>query len=305
MKRRNINKRGNSMDWHQINYFQTVAQVQHITKAAEKLSISQPALSRSISRLENELGVQLFDRKGRNIYLNRYGKMFLNRVEKSIRQIEIGKQEIWNEIHPDTGTISLSFLPSLGISVLPDILSSFQKKHPNVKFQLTQASNQQVLGQLKSRKVDLALTSLQHEDKEVVYQPLITEELFLVVSIDHPLASNDEIHLEMVKHEPFISFKDVNVLQIIINDLCKKAGFSPDVVFEGEDIGTVAGLVGAKLGVSIIPDLQVLDKSKVKLIRVKNPVCKREIGMAWLQDGYLSPVVEGFIEYINLSLIHI
>lgn len=287
------------MDWHQINYFRKVAQVQHITRAAEQLSISQPALSRSISKLEDELGVQLFDRKGRNIYLNRYGKMFLNRVEQSIKQIEIGKQEIWDEIHPDKGTISLSFVPSLGISVVPDILSSFQNQHPNVKFQLTQASNRQIIEQLKSRNVDLALTSLHHLDKEVTCQQLLTEELFLAVSIDHPLASYKEIDLKMVKNEPFISFKDVNVLQTIINDLCKKAGFSPVVVFEGEDIGTVSGLVGAKLGVSLIPNLKILDKNKVKLIRVKNPICKREIGIAWLQEGYVSPVVEAFIEYIN------
>ncbi|MDF1999490.1 LysR family transcriptional regulator [Peribacillus frigoritolerans] len=287
------------MDWHQINYFQKVAKVQHITRAAEQLSISQPALSRSISKLEDELGVQLFDRKGRNIYLNRYGKMFLNRVEQSIKQIDIGKQEIWDEIHPDHGTISLSFLPSLGINVVPDILSSFQKMHPNIKFQLTQASNRQIIEQLKTRKVDLALTSLLHEDKEVNCQVLLTEELFLAVSFDHPLASWNALDLNMVKDEPFISFKDDNVLQTIINDLCKRAGFSPDVVFEGDDIGTVSGLVGAKLGVSLIPELHVLDRSKVKLIRVKNPVCKREIGMAWLKDAYLSPVAERFIQYIN------
>lgn len=269
-----------SMDWHQINYFQTVAQVQHITRAAEQLSISQPALSRSISRLEDELGVQLFDRKGRNIYLNRYGKMFLNRVEQSIKQIEIGKQEIWEEIHPNSGTVSLSFLPSLGISLVPDILSSFQKKHPNVKFQLTQTSNRQIIEQLKSRETDIALTSLHHEDKEVICQLLLTEELFLVVAIDHPLASYNEVDLILAKNEPFISFKETNVLQVIIKELCNKAGLSPNVVFEGGDIGTVSGLVGAKLGVSLIPDLQVLDKSKVKLIRVKNPICKREIGVA-------------------------
>ncbi|PEZ74649.1 LysR family transcriptional regulator [Bacillus sp. AFS017274] len=287
------------MDWHQFNYFQKVASVQHITRAAEQLSISQPALSRSISKLEDELGVQLFDRKGRNIYLNRYGKMFLNRVEQSIKQIEIGKQEIWDEIHPDHGTISLSFLPSLGIHVVPDIISSFQKMHPNIKFQLTQVSNRQIIEQLKSRKVDLALTSLLHEDKEVNCQPLLTEELFLAVSFDHHLASWNALDLNMVKDEPFISFKNDNVLQTIINDLCKKAGFSPDVVFEGDDIGTVSGLVGAKLGVSLIPELHVLDRSKVKLIRISNPVCKREIGMAWLQDAYLSPVVGRFIQYIN------
>lgn len=168
------------MDWHQINYFQTVAQVQHITRAADLLSISQPALSRSILKLEDELGVQLFDRKGRNIYLNRYGRMFLNRVEQSIKQIEIGKQEIWDEIHPDNGTISLSFLPSLGINVVPNIISTFQKTYPNVKFQLTQISNQQIIEQLKSRNVDLALTSLLHDDKDVFCQLLLTEELYCI-----------------------------------------------------------------------------------------------------------------------------
>ncbi|MDR4935451.1 LysR family transcriptional regulator [Rossellomorea marisflavi] len=79
------------MDWHQINYFRTVATIQHITKAAKELAISQPALSRSIAKLEDELGVPLFDRKGRRIYLNRYGKMFLRRVEESIMQIEKGR----------------------------------------------------------------------------------------------------------------------------------------------------------------------------------------------------------------------
>ncbi|MCM3568647.1 LysR family transcriptional regulator [Neobacillus mesonae] len=287
------------MEWDQINYFQTVAKVQHITKAAKHLSISQPALSRSIAKLENELGVQLFDRKGRNIYLNRYGVMFLRRVEQSIKEIETGKQEIWDEIHPDYGTISLSFIPSLGISIVPEILSAYHKMHANVKFQLHQASNKEIVDQIKARKIDLALIALLHEDEEVIWQPLLTEELFLIVSIDHKLAAYDEIELKRIQNEPFIAFKDVNELQTIINHLCHKAGFSPKVVFEGEDIGTVSGLVGAKLGVSLVPDIQVLDKTKVKLIRVKEPICNRQIGVASLKDSYSSPVVERFIQFIH------
>lgn len=287
------------MEWDQINYFQTVAKVQHMTRAAKQLSISQPALSRSIAKLEDELGVQLFDRKGRNVYLNRYGRIFLNRVERSIKQIEMGMQEIREEIHPDNGTISLSFLPSLGISVVPELLSAYKKNHAHVRFQLNQAVNWQIVDQLKSRTVDLALITLLHEDPEVICYPLLTEEMFLIVSVDHPLAVNNEIDLKMVAKEPVISFKKESELHSIINQLCKQAGFTPDVVFEGEDIGTVSGLVGAKLGVSLVPDLKVVDKSKVKLIRVKNPICKREIGIAWLKDGYLSPVVERFIEFVK------
>ncbi|HHY73392.1 MAG TPA: LysR family transcriptional regulator [Bacillus bacterium] len=285
------------MEWHQINYFQTVAKTQHITRAAEQLSISQPALSRSIAKLEDELGVKLFDRKGRNIYLNRYGKMFLKRVEQSIEQIEIGRQEIMDEVHPNHGTISLAFLPSQGISFVPDMLSAYRGMYPNVKFLLHQASNEEILKQVKSRKVDLALLMLLQDEQEILWQPLLTEQLFLIVSVNHWLADYNKVDLKMIKDEPFISFKKGYGLQTIIQNFCLKAGLTPDIVFEGEDIGTVSGLVGAQLGVSLVPDVKVIDKSKVKLIEVQNPICTRKIGIARLKDSYLSPATAKFIQY--------
>ncbi|GIN84507.1 putative HTH-type transcriptional regulator YybE [Heyndrickxia sporothermodurans] len=287
------------MEWHQIQYFQTVAKTEHITRAAELLSISQPALSRSISKLEEELGVPLFDRKGRNIILNRFGKMFLHRVERSIKEIEIGKAEIQDAIHPNHGIVSLAFLHSLGISFVPKIVSSFQSLYPNVKFQLNQASSLHVLEQLELGEIDVALLSLHQETKEIVREPLMVEELFLIVSIQHPLANRDEVDLKAIREEPFIAFKDGYGLRTITDDLCRQANFSPHVVFEGEEIGTVAGLVAAKLGVSLVPDLSILDKSKVKLIRVREPICKRTIGIAWKEGRYLSPVTKRFIHYVK------
>lgn len=287
------------MEWHQIQYFQTVAKTEHITRAAELLSISQPALSRSISKLEEELGVPLFDRKGRNILLNRFGKMFLHRVERSIKEIEIGKEEIQDVIHPDRGTISLAFLHSLGINFIPEIVSSFQNLHPNVRFQLNQASSYHVLEQLKKGEVDVALVSFHQEHKEVIRQPLLIEELFLIVSVHHPLAESEEVELNVIKDEPFIAFKDGYGLRTITDLLCSQAEFSPNVVFEGEEIGTVAGLVAAKLGVSLVPDITIIDKSKVKLIRISQPICTRTIGIAWKEGRYLSPVTKRFIHYVE------
>ncbi|KAF6604482.1 LysR substrate-binding domain-containing protein, partial [Bacillus sp. EKM417B] len=112
---------------------------------------------------------------------------------------------------------------SLGMSMVPDVISSFQHMYPHVNFQLTQASNQQIIEQLTSREVDIALTSLRDENDEVICQPLLTEELYLAVSAEHPLASYDEIDLKMAEHEPFISFKDTNVLHGMIKELCEKA----------------------------------------------------------------------------------
>ncbi|MED4352877.1 LysR family transcriptional regulator [Schinkia azotoformans] len=287
------------MEWHQITYFQTVAKMQHITQAAEQLAISQPALSRSIAKLEDELGVKLFNRKGRNIYLNRYGEMFLKRVEQAIKQIEIGTQEILQDIHPESGTINLAFLPSLGMSFVPDILSTYRSEFPNVKFLLHQTSNQEIFSQVKSGKVDLALFSLLEDDEDLIWEPLMTEELFLIVSKNHWLAEYDEVDLKMIENEPFISFREGYGLRTILQNFCLEAGLAPDIVFEGEDIGTVSGLVSANLGVSIVPNIEVLKKTKVKMIHVKKPICNRKIGIAHLKDGYLSPVTKNFIQYVQ------
>lgn len=103
----------------------------------------------------------------------------------------------------------------------------------------------------------------------------------------------------MIKDEPFIAFKNGYGLRTITDQLCKEAEFIPQVVFEGDEIGTVAGLVAAKLGVSLVPDLTILDKSKVKLIRIIHPICERTIGIAWKEGRYISPVTKRFIEYVK------
>lgn len=97
------------MEWEQLEYFQTLAQMQHVTKAAKSLSITQPALSRSIARLENHLGVPLFDRHGRSITLNQYGHIFLRRVQAMMKEYTEGKEEIQALLKPDQGEVSLGF----------------------------------------------------------------------------------------------------------------------------------------------------------------------------------------------------
>ncbi|MGV3464346.1 MAG: LysR family transcriptional regulator [Heyndrickxia sp.] len=292
------------MEWHQIQYFQTVAETEHFTRAAEILNISQPALSRAISKLEQELGVQLFDRNGRNIVLNKYGKIFLQRVERSIEEIELGKQEIHDMIHPEHGTISLSFLHSLGISFIPSILQMFLTNYPEVRFHLSQSGSNQVFEKLLTGECDIALLSYFQDDKELHWESLWSEELFLIVSANHRFSSKDEIDLIEIKDEPFIAFKNGYGLRSIVDQICFDADFTPKVAFEGEEIGTVAGLVEAKLGVSIVPDVKVLDKNKIKLIRIRDPICRREIGLTWKKGRYLSPVTKKFIDFVK-SLSHV
>ncbi|MGD8190727.1 LysR family transcriptional regulator [Brevibacillus ginsengisoli] len=286
------------MEWQQLEYFQTVARLQHMTLAAQSLSISQPALSRSIARLENELGVPLFERSGRSIVLNRYGRLFLKRVNRIMHEYSEGKQEIEDLIHPEHGEVSLGFLHTLGVQFIPDLIRSFRCLYPEIRFQLHQNGTQILLDQLASGEIDLCMAALQDTKLPIQWTELISEELFVIVPKDHRLARSKQILLEEIRNEPLISFKKGYGLRKIMDDLLLEAGISPVIRFEGEEVHTIAGLVAAGLGVAILPDTKGLDLSGISLLSVQRPVCRRVIGIARLEGRYLSPAVEQFQQFV-------
>ena len=136
------------MEWQQLEYFRVVAKTEHFRNAAELLNISQPALSRSILKLEEELGINLFDRIGRAVKLNQFGHVFLKRVENGLNEISIGVQEINHLKNPYTGTVSIAFLQTFGISILPDIIRNFNEQYPHIEIELYQNNIFSSIGQL-------------------------------------------------------------------------------------------------------------------------------------------------------------
>jgi len=286
------------MEWHQLEYFKVVAQMQHVTHAAEVLCISQPALSRSIAKLEDELGFPLFDRSGKSIVLNRYGQIFLQHVERAMQEITVGKQVIEDLLHPDHGSISLSFLHSLGSNLVPGLLSKFLVKNPNIQFKLYQNATKFLLDQLDAGEIDLCLCSPVATREKIAWEPLFTEELFVIVPADHRLAKRSFIELNEIKDEPVVTFKKDYGLRILADELFKEAGLSPFITFEGEEIITVAGLVEAKLGVALIPHVFGLDKTNIAFLPISKPKCQRKIGMAWTKERYLSPAAQNFKNFV-------
>lgn len=288
------------MEWQQLEYFQTTAQLQHITRAAEALSISQPALSRSIARLEQELGVALFERSGRAIVLNRYGKLFLVRVNRIMKEYQEGLREIGELMSPQFGEVSLGFLHTLGPQLVPELIRRFRTEYPNIQFQLHQSNTQTLLERMMNGDIDLCLTSLRERDTppQIRWAYLRSEELFVAVPVGHPLDGRKHIRLEEVGNEHIVSFKMGYGLRKITDELFQQAGIQPKVTFEGEEVHTIAGLVASGLGVAVIPDFQGIDRSQVSLLPVKWPLCRRNIGMAWTEGHYLSPAAEQFRQFI-------
>ncbi|MFJ8261349.1 LysR substrate-binding domain-containing protein [Rummeliibacillus sp. NPDC094406] len=286
------------MEWQQLEYFQVLARIQHMTKAAEQLSISQPALSRSIARLEDELGVPLFERQGRSIILNRYGEIFVKRVHNIMREYQDGLHEIQEIVDPNHGEVSLGFLHTLGTNVVPDLIMQFRKQHHDIHFTLKQNHTHLQLKQLQSGELDLCLIAEMETEKPIQWTELWREELFAIVPIWHPLATHRTITMKELANESFILLKKGYALRVQLDGLFKKAHFAPKITFEGDEVATVAGFVAAGLGVSILPDGEELNPKRIAKIHISDLKLERVIGMAWSEGRFLSPATKQFQQFI-------
>nr|WP_106779878.1 LysR family transcriptional regulator [Lysinibacillus timonensis] len=291
------------MDMMALVYFKTVAKYENMSRAAEQLHISQPALSKSIALLEESLGVGLFDRHGRSIKLNRYGKFFLERTEMIIREFESAKIELRNMVAPGYGEVSLGFMHTLGVEIIPSLMTKVKEVYPHMKFQLTQSNSSLLMKKLEMRELDLCLISSLETNKDVIWEKLWDEELLLIVPKKHPLSDKKVVKVEEFAHYPFISIKKGNSLRHSVDELFRQNGFKLNVAFDGEEVHTVAGLVESGLGVSLIPRIKGLDQYALNVIQVDAKNCKREIGLAYVEHRYLSDAVEQFADFIRTYFI--
>ncbi|MDG0794128.1 LysR family transcriptional regulator [Cohnella ginsengisoli] len=183
---------GIALEWQQIEYFIAVAKSQHMTNAAKQLSVTQPALSRSIATLEKEVGVELFERRGRNLALNRYGQLFLERAQNALKEIEKAKQEIANEINPWSGVISLCFPHIVGAELFPTMLGAFRERYADIRFELNQCSNDELAARIHNNDSDFGITTWESVNDAFHWQQIGKSELYLAVPLHHPWADKKE-----------------------------------------------------------------------------------------------------------------
>lgn len=280
-------------------YFKEVAKLENMSRAAEQLHISQPALSKAIAQLEANLGVNLFDRHGRSIKLNRYGQFFLQRTEQILKDYNQAREDLLNLVSPGHGEVAIGFMHTLGLKVIPALMNDIRIVYPNMKFQLTQSNTGVLIDKLEQRELDICLTSAVHHKSAIYWEKLWEEELFLIVPLEDPLAEQAVVTVKDFADRPFISIKKGNSLRKSVDDLYHQEGFELNVAFEGEEVHTLAGLVESGLGISLIPAIKGLDQYKVHMIKVDAKNCKREVGFAYLKNQMLSSTTKQFIQFLK------
>lgn len=289
------------MELRQLKYFIEVAEREHVSEAAEYLHVAQSAISRQIANLEDELGVSLFEREGRNVKLTSIGKIFLEHSLAIMKQVDLATEQINAYLDPDRGSIKIGFPTSLASHLLPTILSAFKEKHPNIAFQLRQGSYSFLIEAVKNKEIDLAfLGPVPTDDYSIKGNILFTERILALLPITHILAERKSIRLRDLRNDAFVLFPKGYILQKIAYEACKQEGFLPTISSEGEDLDAIKGLVSAGMGVTLLPESTFYDtvpKFTIK-VPIEDPIINRTVGVIIPKNRELPPSVQTFYQFV-------
>ena len=287
------------MNLFYLRYFVTLARVKHYTRAAEQLCITQPSLSHAISQLENELGVPLFEKSGRNTTLTRFGEEFLVCAEHTLSTLDAGVSSIRKSARGE-GLIRLGFLRTLGVEFIPQLAAGFLKKNAelDIHFTFHTGVTQHLLEGLAARKYDLIFCSEPLEKENLTVIPIQKQDLVLITPKDHPLASRNDIDLEETLLYPHIFFDKSSGIRNVVDRMFSQIGRQPEIAYETEEDQVIAGLVAQKFGIALVPYMDLLLKLDVKILSIRSPSCERAIFMINDNRVYMPPAVKRFREYV-------
>lgn len=289
------------MNLRQLYYFKAIAELEHYTRAAEQLYVSQSNLSHAIQELEEELNVKFFVRKGRNVKLTKYGELFLPYVQKSLRTLETGISTLKDYINPNTGTVVMSGFPSLA-QFVPDIMVRYlsETNRVDVRFQFEQQGYRDIHDNLLNGRVDLVFAT-KIEDPRVGFAPLGTHRLVVLVPEGHRLAHSSSVDLRELDGEDFVAFDTAGQLRPQLDELFASLNIRPNIVMETPQDVIIYGLVAANHGVAITPYPLTGAPYHVKLLRIENSIPQRQLFLLWNKERYIPPAAEYFRDFIIRS----
>jgi len=289
------------MELHQLRYFCAVAETGNFSRAAEQSHISQPSLSQQILKLEEELGARLFDRLGRSVRLTELGKTFLPRARAVLRELEAAKGDVAERKEFVGGPVTVGVIPTVGPYFLPRILTSFSLKFPQVRITVVEEITPVLLDRLRAGTIDVAVLALPIRGHEFETSPLLTERLFAALPKKHRLAKRNALSLKDLRSEPFLLLRDGHCFRDTAVAACDRARLHPQIVFESGQFSSLLSMVGAGMGVSIVPEMAIERKSPCRYVHIADEQAARTIGTVVLRGRSLTRAHIAFLENLQAN----
>lgn len=287
------------MNLQQLEYFVKIAETKNFTLASEQMAVSQPALSKSISKLEDELRATLFERNNKRVKLTSQGEVFLNHAIIALTQIEKGKLEIKNMSNQEKNRLSIASTYCIGTYFIPSVIGKFLTLYPETEFKFNNADTESILNDLNTGKIELGFYENFDElykFKDIESVEVKREKYVLITHLGHQLAKKDIVSLRDLKDESFVVYCEASKdKKLSYSEFLK---YTPKISIKPSEINMLGGLVASGAGISIVPNTPMINTNAVSILNIEEDLGYKITNMGWLKNAKLSETAQRFKEYI-------
>ena len=286
------------MDLRHLEYVQMVAKLNNVTRAAEQLHVSQSTVTLAIQKLEENLGLQLFDRSQKQFSLTPEGHVFLLNISEILNKLQDTISDMNKYRQLQKGTLNVGIPPMIGSFLFPEILAGFKIRYPNLQLSIFEEGSINIRQLLEKGELDLGIVNLYHPSPALETLKMAREEFVVCLPSNHSLAENAVISFGQLRNEPFILFKEGAYNRELILQECEKCGFTPNIILSSDQIETIKSLVAKGIGISFLIDKITRKSKEYAAIPLQRPMYI-DFGLAWKKDKYLSKAAQAFIRFIT------
>ena len=290
------------MELRQLRYLVALADERHLTRAAAREHVAQPALSQQVRRLEAELGLALVERTTRRVALTAAGEVLVARARRVLAELEAADAELSELAGIRAGRVTIGAVSTMGPVDLSLLLATFSARHPGVELAVREGASEELAEMLGADAVDCAFLSVTEriEAQGLELRRLVDEELVALVPVGHRLAGRAAVRLAELREESFIAFREGSKLRELLVAAAADAGFSPRMALESGDTQRIRGLVSRGLGVAILPRSDAEQEGPpIAVAELVEPALTRDITLAWRAERRLAPAARAFVELIR------
>lgn len=285
-----------------LRYFRAIAQTAHMTRAAERLGVTQPALSAMLKKLEREVGTDLVVRTGRGVELTEAGRVFLSHADDSVRSADQAVASVRQLLGLERGTLRLGGGATAITYLLPPIVSQLRRKHPGLRFFVREAGSSAVAQSVLSGELDVGIVTLPITlpgADDLVRVPLVTDEFRLIVPSTHRLRKSDSFRWKDLQGEPVVAFEAGSAVREVIDRAARENGVTLDIVMELRSIESIKQMVQAGIGVGFVSRFAVSEREG---LACRDTRLTRQLALVRRRDREASPAAAAFEKAIAASV---
>ncbi|HET8539015.1 MAG TPA: LysR substrate-binding domain-containing protein [Anaeromyxobacter sp.] len=292
------------MDVHALRTFVEVARQQGFTRASETLHVTQPAISKMVKALEDELGTPLLHRERRRVKLTEAGRVVLERAQGILDAVRSIEEEVVEVAALRRGRLRLGMPPIVGVTFFPPLLAEFHQAYPGVLLELREEGSHHIEALVLERELDVGAVVLPTDEKAFGTLPFVRDDLRAVLHPDHPLARRPHVALRDLGPTPFVLYRPEFALHGHILEACRRAGFKPTVVSESSHWDFIVAMVAANIGVALLPSTicRQLDPAQVRSVPLSGESIPWNVALIWRQDRQLPPATRAWLELAERRL---